>query len=637
MMLKLKITSCLLIFSIGVALAAEPINFDVSFIPDSLKKDALGVVRFSKTAFEYKSEKAGIERKEIALTVLNKKGKDLANFFYPGDKFHELKSFTGKLYDAKGVLLRKYKMSEVSTSEWSSNLASDDKYYGLTCEAPSFPFTIVYEYEINWKNGILHFPVFCPQNSSDLSVEHASYQLQLPETLDFASKALNMVKEPRKSTVKEGTLYEWEVNNLRAVENELFDPNIEKYVPLLYINPKHFIYNGISGEITDWESMGKWVNELMQGRDILSEDFKKKIVSMTENAKSDREKVKILYDYLGETTRYVSIQLGIGGYQPMEASEVCKTGFGDCKGLSNYMKAMLSVVGIPSIYCSISTYPVNKTLFPDYANFVQMNHAILQVPLPNDTLWLECTNPRVPFGFVHSGISGHDALVYTEQGGKVYRLPDYPDSLNIEKNEAKIELNADGSAKVSMQKECRIKIYDDYFGFPLTPPSEQADNLRKKINLPNVGMGAIQVKEDKSPLPSINILYSWTTSGYGNQTGNRLFIPVNPLRSTYEWTKKSKRVHDMEISDGSKDIDSIYIAIPEGYDIESMPASSMETTAFGTVQSSIEKSGKGILIKQSVFIPAGKYSVSTYPAFVAFFDKISTAYNGKIILKKRMN
>jgi hypothetical protein len=634
---RLKIILCLPVLYIGSVLAADQINFDTSSIPDSLKREALGVVRFSKTEFEYKSEKSGIERKEIVLTVLNKKGKDLADFYYPGDKFHELKSFTGKLYDAKGVLLRKYKMSEVATTEWSSNLASDDKYYGLSCEAPSFPFTIVYEYEISWKNGILQFPVFCPQNSSNLSVEHASYRLLLPENLEFESKAFNLAKEPKKSTAKESTVYEWEVNNLNAIEYESFDPNFEKYVPILYVNPKHFIYDGISGEITNWESMGKWVYELMRGRDILSEDFKKKIMSLTENAKSDREKVKILYDYLGETTRYVSIQLGIGGYQPMEASEVCRTGFGDCKGLSNYMKAMLSVVGIPSNYCSISTYPVNKTLFPDYANFVQMNHAILQVPLPNDTLWLECTNPRVPFGFVHNGISGHDALVYTEQGGKVCRLPDYPDSLNIEKNDVKIELNSDGSAKVSMQKECKIKIFDNYYGFPLATPSEQADDLRKSINLPNVSMGTIQIKEDKSPLPSMDIIYSWTTSGYGSQTGNRLFIPVNPLRSTYEWIKKSKRVHDMEISNGSKNIDSIYIALPEGYDVESMPASSMEKTAFGTVQSSIEKSGKGILIKQSVFIPAGKYSVSTYSAFVAFFDKISIVYNGKIILKKRMS
>ena len=47
-----------------------------------------------------------------------------------------------------------------------------------------------------------------------------------------------------------------------------------------------------------------------------------------------------LYDYLGESTRYVSIQLGIGGRNAQRPERFCKTKFGDCKALSNYMHAM---------------------------------------------------------------------------------------------------------------------------------------------------------------------------------------------------------------------------------------------------------------------------------------------------------
>jgi len=633
---KFKTTLCFLVLTLGYLTAAELPNLNVSAIPDSLKKNAYGVIRFSTTEFEYKSATIGVEKCTKAITILDKKGKDMADFHYSGDRFRELKDFSGKLYDANGILLRKFKMSDVKTTEWSGSLASDDLTYYFTCETPSFPFTILYEYEVGWKDGILTFPAFFPQSNHNLSVEKAGYRLIVQENTEYRSKAFHMNPEALKSTVKGITSYDWKVNNLCAIEAESFDPDLNNYVPLLYIGPKNFMYDDVPGNITDWESMGKWKYSLIRNRDLLTDETKSRIVGLTKDAKSDREKVKILYDFLGQTTRYVSIQLGIGGYQPMEAAEVCKTGFGDCKGLSNYMKAMLSVIGISSNYTGIRLDKAEKTLLPDYANFYQMNHAILQVPLLNDTLWLECTNPRVPFGSVHNSIAGHDALVISEQGGRIFRLPDYPDSLNVEKNGASIELSADGSAIITMQKQCNVKIYDNYNGFSLSKSTEQADNLREDIHLPNVNMGAILVKEDKSPLPKLAIDYTWTTPLYGNQTGNRLFVPVNPFRSTYEWMKKSKRVHDMEFSMGFKDIDSIFISVPAGYEIETMPASSTVNTPFGSLVSTIQSTEKGILIHQTLFIPTGKYPVSSYPEFVAFFGKITTAYNSKIILKKRV-
>ena len=108
--------------------------------------------------------------------------------------------------------------------------------------------------------------------------------------------------------------------------------------------------------------------------------FRNKLHGLTAHCSTDREKVKAIYDYLAKTTRYVSIQLGIGGLQPIAASDVCRTGFGDCKGLSNYTRAMLKEIGIPSTYTVIST--TNERLLPDFSSANQMNHVILQVPLP---------------------------------------------------------------------------------------------------------------------------------------------------------------------------------------------------------------------------------------------------------------
>ena len=615
---------------------ANPIHFSVSTIPDSLKKNANGVVRFSNITFEYKSEKSGVEKRSYAITVLNKNGKEMADFIVYGDKFRELKKFSAKLYDANGRFLRKFKMSDIKISKISQGLADDNVYYFFDCETPTFPFTIHYEYETGWKNGILSFPVFFPQSDYSLAVQRADYQLNLPAELNIRQKALNNMPEIPAVTEEKGRKkYLWSVKNLKAVEQENFAPMPRELVPSLFVSPENFMYDNINGTITDWDSFGKWVYGLFQGRNVLSQDFKNKIVSMTKDAENDREKVKILYDYLGETTRYVSIQLGIGGYQPMFASEVNKTGFGDCKALSFYLKSMLEAIDIPSNFIVIRSDNRNKKMLYDHPNFNEANHAILQVPLANDTLWLECTNQKIPFGFIHNNIAGHNAVEIKATSGRLCRLPDYPDSLNIDKNSAKIKLNADGSAEIASNKEWHIKMYDNNFGVNLLKTNEQIDRLRREINLPNATVNSVRIAEDKSPNPNFRIDYDWQTSLYGTRTGNRLLIPVNPFRAPYNWFTKRERKHDIDFWQGFNDIDSIFISIPDDYEIESLPEPMFLSTAYGNFTSLVFPQDNGIVIQQSFFLPTGKHSVSEYNEIRDFFEKINSAYNGKIILRKK--
>jgi transglutaminase-like putative cysteine protease len=103
-----------------------------------------------------------------------------------------------------------------------------------------------------------------------------------------------------------------------------------------------------------WDDFGKWVAVLNHGRDELPAKTKQEITALTSGMKTVEEKTKVLYEFLQNKTRYVGIQLGIGGYQPFEASVVDETGYGDCKALSNYMVSMLKAVGIKANYCLIN-------------------------------------------------------------------------------------------------------------------------------------------------------------------------------------------------------------------------------------------------------------------------------------------
>lgn len=622
----------LLLFS---TTAFSQIHNSVVLIPENLKKDAYAVVRNSDTEFTYKSEKSALEKISTTITVLDKKGKDLADFMVYGDKFRELKKFSAVLSDGNGNSIKKYKLSDVFKTEISEGLATDGVYYLFSCDSPTYPFTIQYEYEIEWKNGIFRFPVFMPQNNYNLSVEKSTYTLLLPENVEFRTKFVNMEDHCSKNINKGILTCKWQVNDLEAIEQEAFAPNLTTLVPMLFLSPTKFIHDKVPGEITDWHSYGAWVNKLMENRGELPENCKKKVIELTSKTDDKKEKIKILYDYLGESTRYVSIQLGIGGFQPMPAAEVCKTGFGDCKGLSFYLKSMLNLIDIPSNYVEIRSHSSNKSLMKDYANFHETNHAILQVPLERDTLWLECTNTNLPFGFVHNRISGHDAIEINEKGGRFCTLPDYPDSLNIEKNDVSVILSENGNAQVKAEKSCKMKIYDNYMGFSKMKLSEQNDFLRKSIKLPNASLSNnIKISEVKNEHPELSISYEWETDAYGNKTGSRLFIPLNPYRSSYNWFTKPSRKQDIFISTGFLDIDSFKIKIPENYELETLPKTFTIENKFGKFVNKVSCENKEIMIEQRFFLSSGNYKSDEYQEIKTFLDKINESYKERIIIKK---
>ena len=57
----------------------------------------------------------------------------------------------------------------------------------------------------------------------------------------------------------------------------------------------------------------------------------------TNGLPDDYLKAEALYRYLQERMRYVSIQYGVGGFQPFSAKDVDKWNYGDCKARNNFV------------------------------------------------------------------------------------------------------------------------------------------------------------------------------------------------------------------------------------------------------------------------------------------------------------
>ena len=311
-----------------------------------------------------------------SVRVFNDAGLEDAVFQEYTDQFRTIASFKGTVARDGGKPVR-IKKDDLVTVSLASGLAEDGFVNGYRPTA-SYPFTVTYEYTLSFRKGIASFPAFFPVSGEKVKVEKASYTLQVPagtRIKTYTEKA----GELRMQTGMTDS-YQWDFPVFEGYTEESLMPSWQEMVPFVMACPVDFSYAGVSGCQGTWADVGAFCHALQKGTEALPEDVIARLKEMTASAPTDLEKIRILYDDLRARTRYVSIQLGIGGYKPFPASQVHKSGFGDCKGLSNYMQAMLHAVGIPSFYTIVNT---NRERFlPGYSGIGQMNHAMLCVPLP---------------------------------------------------------------------------------------------------------------------------------------------------------------------------------------------------------------------------------------------------------------
>jgi transglutaminase-like putative cysteine protease len=570
---------------------------------------------------------AFVRFKEVT-TILNEHGADLATFVCSCSKNDKLNSFKGQVTDATGRVLRKFKESELKRTEYSQYLAIDDYKMYLEYTPPVYPVTISYEWTMDCHDDLIEFPRFCPQSDYDVSVKKAVYRLTAPKDLAVRHALLNIDKPVTASA--DGKTLTLELNDLPSLKQERYARPLRERLPMAYFAPTEFFYYGTTGSLSSWGDYGKWEYGLINGRETLPDDVRKKIHQMTDGLQTDREKVAVLYRYLEKTTRYVAVLLGIGGQQPAPAASVCKSGFGDCKGLSNYMRAMLKEVGIPSYYTTIST--TNRRLLKDFASVGQMNHVILQVPLQGDTLWLECTNPQLPLGYVHEDIAGHDAIEVSEGGGRLVTLPVYADTTNLLRSTIRILLDAKGAADVTLSQESRNSQYEARRPLLHIDEKERQKVLQRIVRVPQAEISKVGVHEDGAVL---TLDAEVKSQQYASVTGQRLFVPVCPIHRGYSTpAATADRQEDIWIASGYADEDDITLVVPEGYEVEAMPKSFQLDKPFGSFTFMLLPGDGEIRVRNRLVMKSGRYDKSQLPDLVEFIKAISNAYGQKVVLKQ---
>ena len=566
--------------------------------------------------------------------LINQRASDMARFAVGCSKWTRLTDFNAQVTDATGKVIRKFKKGDLKRSDLSTNFADDIYTLWLDYTPPSYPITIEFNWTTEGNHGNFGFPTFAPVEAYNTQVEHANYTLTAPALMSCRHLCLNTTVQVSETPLDDGRIrYEAHMDNLPAIDSQPYSPPTRECVPQILWAPGKFEFHSVAGDMSSWQGFGKWIHTLLTGQQELTPAFKAQLHAMTDTCSSDHSKVEVIYRYLAQTTRYVSIQLGIGGWQPAPADEVCRTGFGDCKGLSNYLCAMMHEVGLPANYVIIRNN--GHRLITDFSSN-QFNHAIAQVPLPGDTLWLECTAAaHMPLGYVHEGIAGNDALLVDDSGGHLVKLPVYTAEQNVSSNCAYVTLHDDGSAEIDVKSRYECRQYEDMMPLLSLTEQQRRDAMLQGVNLSGVTLRDLNVTEFKQSytVPHIDVSMQLETRTLGNITGSRMFIPVGLFHKPSVPRAQQQRTQPVDIEYGYTDIDTLVMTIPEGCVIEALPQPLNEVTPMGELSQTFEDHGNTVIVITRHLMRDGRYAASEYSTLRTLKSAVKRAYEQRIVLR----
>ncbi len=604
-----------------------------SLVPGDLIKNSNAVVRYDKQIVEINGfDKMNVTTKRI-VTIFNKYGQEEHNAFEFYNSNTKIKKMEARIYDALGKEIKKIRFKDFTDQSAVSGatLYSDDRVKFLNYTPLKYPYTIEYVSDADYRSTAF-VPEWMPIDTYHLAVQSSEFQIINNSEIEIKIKPVRLDQ----FNIEKITDYHFKAKNLTAIEYEAYNPGLTNIVPYVKSALTEFNMEGVKGINNNWQDFGKWMDErLLTGTDELPQEAIDDVIALTTGVEDKLEKARLVYKYMQDKTRYISVQVGIGGWKPMDATDVDQLGYADCKGLTNYTKALLEVVGVPSYYTVVYGDKVIRNMDKEFSA-TEGNHVILAIPHNNENIFLECTSQTSPFGLSAGFTDDRDVLLITPEGGKIVHTKVYEADDSLQLTNATVQLDEVGSLTAAITIKTTGYQYNLHEGIQNKSVTDQKLYYKEYWDdINNLEVGNIEFNNDMQ-----NIIFkesvAVTASNYASKTVERLILQPNFFnRMSNLPPRYSKRTLDFKIQRAFKDVDEYIIKLPANVKLEAKADDVEISNQFGYYSFSIKETDNNTLTyKREYILNKGSYTKEEYEAFRKFKKQIYKYDKSKIVLVK---
>lgn len=626
------------LFLFSIFLSSFGQEYSILSIPPELTKNSNSVVIEEIIDIDATNIRRMTISTRRVVAVLNKLGIGDSRAYEFYNENSRVKKIEAEVYDAFGNRNKRFKKKDfLDVSRSGENMYADSRVLYLEYIPTSYPYIMVFESEVETgDSALLQNHHFLHGYAESVRKTEMTIQYHPDAKVRYKGKNLEgydvtISETPNKLTIR--------AENIPAFRHEEYSPSQSEIFPHVLLTFNKFQLKNVMATVTNWEDFGIWMHHtLLSDVNDISDKTIAEINRLIQNETTQEAKAKKIYQYVQDKVRYVSIQIGIGGWKPMPASEVDKLGYGDCKALTNYTKVLLDAVGIPSYYTIVYGNQTPQNIDEDFAS-IQGNHVILGIPEGDKITWLECTSQSTPYGYIGSFTDDRNVVIITPEGGKLSRTKLYNSEENKQITHAAVQINRKGEIQVKFESTSKGLQYEDKYLLEKRKESEIDQYYKNRWNHINgFTIGEYDFYNNREDVKFTEKL-TLNLQNYTTAVGNDFLLAPNIFNQHNTIPPKiSERKQKLKINRGYTDEDFISIEIPSNMQVESLPESVSLKNTFGTYETNFQKiTNTYIAYHRRFHLKKGEYSPEEYDNFRLFLREVSQADRTKILLTKTTN
>ncbi len=465
--------------------------------------------------------------------------------------------------------------------------------------------------------------------------EHPVYESKvkfiIPDDKEFYWTAKNFEpfnNKPLISMDKGYKIYEFKRGKCSPIVMENYSPSLEEFYPAVF-----------GSLFKDQTYLSGWLSKLMKERMVATEKMKQKVNELfyNANAKTEEEKVSVLYRFIQEYVFYRSIKTSLSsGFSGHPAKETFENRYGDCIDKSILFATLLGIAGIEAYPVIVNTNDNPRALYNEIG-VITGNHAINEIHLKEKgerIIYLDSTSITYRYPAFRSDdqlIPAWNPILNTVR--EIQPLAPEYNTNNVIKS---IILTRDGDGQVDSKT-----IYSGDYEAGIRAYLMQVKEIELRSMLSSIISKDYpgSVLKDfyyRNPLDysdNLFLEYLYSSKNMAKKMGNYLVLSV-PVKYDFDFISLDTRKLPIFFPTKEGKKNSIMILIPSGLKVKALPGKiSINNDYFSYSGEYIIKENK-IVFTDSYIRTATRISISEYKNFKAEILKIDRFIKIPIVFEK---
>lgn len=473
------------------------------------------------------------------------------------------------------------------------------------------------------------------------ALEQKTVAIKIPRWMKVELKELNfgtfnIKKNSQYISSEDADLITYSIQNLPATKKEGNSPGPSYLYPHLLVMCKSATPPG--GSFTYFNTLDdqyKWYHSLTKNNPAADQAaVVAKAKELTAGLTSDIQKIKAIYYYVQDNIRYIAFEDGMAGFKPESPDEVLRKKYGDCKGMANLTKALLTASGYDARLCWLGT---NHIAYDYQTPSLSVdNHMICALDIKGKTYFLDATESYIGFDEYAERIQGRQVLMEDGEKYRLTRVPVAAMGQNANTAIARYEI-VDGALKGTVNYIWKGEDKEEVLtGLNSIRREKAADAMINYLSGANndYTITNLNMSQMEKPDGNLTVSYQVSTKNGISSFGKAYYVDLDHTREFTEGAiKTDERKHDYWFGHKMDIKRDAELLIPAGLKVDFLPAALNIITSDYEFHIQYTATPTKVIYKKNILIKNTHLAKAKFVQWNQDIEQLVKAYNDTVTLK----